>query len=331
MVPLQPADAVMNRIEFQNLLEQGVRDGVFPGYCAAVGDRGGILLSAHGGNRALYPAALPMEEDVLFDMASLSKLMGTTMAFLRLYEQGSVSPEQTLDEFFPNCYGKEKITLHQLLTHTSGFKAHFPLWRRGITPAQAAEHILREPLGIPTGSDVVYSCMGFILLGKIMEQIMAEPLDAIVRREVFLPLGMETACYNPPADAICAATEGEICGTVHDENAAFLGGISGNAGVFASMEDCIKFAAMLARGGEGFLKPETFQKAIYNYTPGMDENRGLGFQLCSFGMGHTGFTGTSLYGNDEGRYAILLTNRVHPTRANGKLPAFRREFHKEVL
>ena len=313
------------------LLDRGLRDGVFPGYSAVVGQGEEILFSAYGGHRALYPEKLPMEENALFDMASLAKLMGTTMAFLRLYEQGKVSPEQSLSEFFPNCYGKEQITLHHLLTHTSGFKAHFPLWLRGISPHQAAETILKEPLAIPTGQDVIYSCMGFILLGKILEQVENAPLDVIVKREVFTPLGMNTACYNPPADAICVATEGETRGTVHDENAAFLGGVSANAGVFASMADCVRFATMLSRGGEGFLKPETFEKAIFNYTPGMDENRGLGFQLCSFGMGHTGFTGTSLYVNEQGRYAVLLTNRVHPTRANGLLPAFRREFHKEAL
>ena len=330
MVPIQPADAVMTE-KLNALLDKGLQDGVFPGYHAAVGEGDTLLYTSFGGNLALYPEAIPMTEHALFDMASLSKLMGTTMAFLRFWEQGKVSPEQTLAEFFPECHGKEEITLHNLLTHTSGIKAHFPLWLRGITPDMAVETILKEPLGIPTGQDVVYSCMGFILLGKILEQIEGQPLDAIVRREVFLPLGMERACYNPPAGTLCVATEGETRGTVHDENAAFLGGVSGNAGVFASMADCVKFASMLARKGEGYLQPETFAKAIRNDTLGMDENRGLGFQLCSFGMGHTGFTGTSLYVNEKGRYAILLTNRVHPTRENHRLPAFRREFHKETL
>lgn len=330
MVPLQPANAVMTE-KLNALLDKGLQDGVFPGYYAAVGEEDTLLYSSFGGDLALYPERVPMAEHALFDMASLSKLMGTAMAFLRLYEQGKVSPEQTLSEFFPDCHGKEEITLHNLLTHTSGIKAHFPLWLRGITPDMAAETILKEPLALPIGQDVIYSCMGFILLGKILEQIEGQPLDAIVRREVFLPLGMETACYNPPADALCVATEGKTRGTVHDENAAFLGGVSGNAGVFASMADCVKFASMLSRRGEGYLQPETFAKAVHNYTPGMEENRGLGFQLCSFGMGHTGFTGTSLYVNDQGRYAILLTNRVHPTRENHRLPAFRREFHKETL
>lgn len=313
------------------LLERGLQDGVFPGYHAAVGEGDKLLYSSLGGNLALYPEGIPMTENALFDMASLSKLMGTAMAFLRLWERGKISPEQPLSDFFTDCHGKESITLHHLLTHTSGFKAHFPLWMRGITPDDTAEAILREPLAIPTGQDVIYSCMGFILLGKILEQIEGEPLDAIVKREVFTPLGMETACYNPPVGTLCVATEGETRGTVHDENAAFLGGVSGNAGVFASMADCIKFASMLSSKGEGYLQPSTFEKAVHNYTSGMEENRGLGFQLCSFGSGHTGFTGTSLYVNEQGRYAILLTNRVHPTRENHRLPAFRREFHKEAL
>ena len=321
----------MSMNELQNLLDEGVKNGVFPGYAAAVGRGDEVWFASFGGNRCLLPNPLPMVEDALFDMASLSKLMGTTMAALRLIEQGKVSLQNTLGDFFPHCYGKQSITIQNLMTHTSGIKAHFPLWLRGIDPADATEEILREPLAIPTGTDVIYSCMGYILLGKIMEKIQGEPLDAIVRRLVFDPLGMHSACYCPSGDKICVSTEGETNGVVHDENAAFLHGISANAGVFCDLADGIRFASMLSRKGEGYLERATFDMAIQNYTPGMDENRGLGFQHISFGYGHNGFTGTSMYVNKDGVYALLFTNRVHPTRANGLLPAFRKQFHQLTL
>lgn len=321
----------MMSLELQALLDEGVSTGVFPGYAAAVGKGDDLWFSSFGGNRCLFPDQKPMTEDALFDMASLSKLMGTTMAALKLIEQGKLSLQNTLGEFFADCYGKESITVHHLMTHTSGIKAHFPLWLRGITLADVTEEILREPLAIPTGKDVIYTCMGYILLGKILEQIEGEPLDAIVRRLVFAPLGMDNACYCPSTKKLCVSTEGETNGIVHDENAAFLQGISGNAGIFCDLADGIRFASMLSRRGEGYLKEATFDLATRNYTPGMDENRGLGFQHITFGYGHTGFTGTSMYVNKDGVYALLFTNRVHPTRANGLLPAFRKRFHQLTL
>ena len=317
--------------DLRTLLESGVENGVFPCYAAAVGKGEEVWFSSFGGNRSLFPERKPMVEDALFDMASLSKLMGTTMAALKLMEQGKLSLQNTLGEFFPKAYGKEAITVYHLMTHTSGIKAHFPLWLRGISPDSAAEEILREPLAIPTGKDVIYTCMGYILLGKVLETIEGEPLDGIVRRLVFQPLGMKTACYCPSPEQICVSTEGETNSTVHDENAAFLHGISGNAGIFCSLADGIRFASMLSCRGEGYMDRSLFDLATGNHTPGMNENRGLGFQHTSFGYGHTGFTGTSLYVNKDGVYALLFTNRVHPTRANGLLPAFRKEFHQLTL
>ena len=311
--------------EYKTYLDAGVRDGIVPCYAAAVGE-----WSTHGGFRALYPKKEPITEDTLFDMASLSKLIGTTCAALKLIEQGKLRLDDTVGMFFENCYGKENITVRQLMTHSSGIKPHFPLWLRGIKPEQAVDEILREPFGYETGTEVAYTCMGYILLGKMLEKIENEPLDRIVSRLVFAPLGMHDSFYNPPADRICAATEGDICGTVHDENAAFLGGVSGNAGIFCTLGDAVKFARMITARGEGYLPRELFDMAVQNYTAGCDENRGLGFQLCSFGYGHTGFTGTSIY-SDGDKFAVLLTNRVHPTRDTVGFASFRREFHRMVF
>lgn len=315
----------MNCNELHAFLQKGLADGVFPCYAAATGE-----WTSFGGYRALFPQKEILTEDTLFDMASLSKLIGTTCAALKLIEQGKLHLDDTVGMFFEDCRGKEHITVHQLMTHSSGIKPHFPLWLRGIEARDAVHEILREPLGYETGTEVAYTCMGYILLGKMLETLEQEPLDLIVRRLVFDPLGMQNSFYNPPRERLCAATEGEICGVVHDENARFLNGVSGNAGVFCTLGDAVTFARMICAHGDGYLPRELFDMAVHNYTAGCREDRGLGFQLCSFGYGHTGFTGTSIYANGE-TYAVLLTNRVHPTRENGKLAPFRREFHKKIF
>ncbi|MBO7216674.1 MAG: beta-lactamase family protein, partial [Clostridia bacterium] len=301
------------------------------------------------GHRALFPEKLPLTEDTLFDMASLSKLMGTTMACLRMMEKGKISTNDKISKYFPLCFGKEDITVFELMTHTSGISAHMPLYKENAG-ADPVSYILSRPLAYPTGTKTVYSCMGYILLGKILEKIEGKPLDEIVKERVFVPLGMENSFYNPPADKVCAATEKDIftgemvCGVVHDENARFLCGISGNAGMFCTTDDTVKFAKMLSNRGAGYLSEQTFSLAVTDYTPDFDESRGLGFQLyggkpfpggsnMSVGSyGHTGFTGTSLFvDNKTGVYAILLTNRVHPTRENGLLYPIRREFYNAVF
>ncbi len=338
----------MNTESLKNILLKGLEQGAYPCCAAAVGRGNETFFSFYGGNRALYPEKLPLTEDTLFDMASLSKLIGTTMACLRMMEEGKISVNDKISKYIPQCFGKEDITVFQLMTHTSGISAHMPLYKGDNTDAVSA--ILSRPLAYPTGTKTVYSCMGYILLGKILEKIEGKPLDKIVKERVFISLGMENSFYNPPADAVCAATErdfdtGEIvCGVVHDENARFLNGISGNAGVFCTLEDTVRFAKMLSQRGAGYLDEKTFSLAVTDYTPDFDESRGLGFQLyggkpfpggskMSIGSyGHTGFTGTSLYvDNDTGVYAILLTNRVHPTRENGLLYPIRREFYDTVF
>lgn len=339
----------MNTENLKNILSKGLEQGAYPCCAAAVGKGDETFFSFYGGNRALFPEKLPLTEDTLFDMASLSKLMGTTMACLRMMEEGKISCGDKISKYFSSCFGKEDITVFMLMTHTSGISAHMPLYLdKDMEDAVSA--ILSRPLAYPTGTKTVYSCMGYILLGKILEKIEGKPLDEIVKERVFVPLGMENSFYNPPADKVCAATEKDIftgemvCGVVHDENARFLKGISGNAGMFCTLDDTVRFAQMLSNRGAGYLDKETFSLAVTDYTKDFDESRGLGFQLyggkpfpggsnMSLGSyGHTGFTGTSLFvDNKTGVYAILLTNRVHPTRENGLLYPIRREFYNAVF
>ena len=315
------------------LLKDSAARHDFPGAAYAVGIGDKVLLKGHFGVRQEEPEVLELKEDTLFDMASLSKILGTTLIALRYIEQGKLGLYDEVGMFFDNAYDKAGITIKQLMTHCSGLHPSLHLWELTETPDQVADAILKSEFTYPTGSKVSYSCMGFILLAKILEKIGGAPLDVLAQQEVFGPLGMKTACYNPKTENV-VTTEwsrwhgGWVKGHVHDENAWYQGGVSGNAGVFASIDDMIRVATMLSNNGtidgEVYLSDRMMDLATKNYTPGMGEARGLGFQLkdncysaggdmiSDGSFGHTGFTGTAMYIDSQtGLYVVLLTNAVH--------------------
>lgn len=331
-----------------SLMEQAVAQKIFPSAALAIGARGQVMVCRCWGQTSLYPPSATVTPDTLYDMASLSKIIGTTMAALKLLEEGALSLNDTVGSFFAAPEEKRAITVRQLMTHTGGISAHFLLSDFGAAPADAAEIILKQPLTYAPGGEVVYSCMGYILLGKILERISGLSLDKLAERAVFRPLRMTDTVYGPVPSAACTELDPQtgnyLCGTVHDENARFLGGVSGNAGIFSSLNDMIKFVSMLACAGKTadgvYLSPAVYRLAIRNFTKGMAQSRGLGFQLAGDGstfmgsllsadsFGHTGFTGTSLAVEPEsGLYIVLLTNRVHPTRDNREIIRFRALLH----
>ena len=333
----------------KNKLLQGIQEGCFPAAAAAVGVRNHVLAQAFAGE-APEPGGRPVDAHTRWDMASLSKVIGTTMVALRALEEGQIRLQEKVADFFPEApEDKAGITVFQLMTHTGGFEPSFRLDQLLADPADAVRCILAHPLAEKPGVRPVYSCMGYILLAKMLEKRLGAPLNELADRMVFRPLGMAETGYCPPAEAVCAATERDPAtgkawtGIVHDENARFLRGVSGNAGVFMPLCDGIRFAGMLACGGKGLLRQETLRQAVRNYTPGMEEHRGLGFQIagsqgCFFSpdvpetcFGHTGFTGTSLLVEpDSGFWVLLLSNRVYPTRESTALFPFRRQLHAEA-
>ena len=324
------------------LIQQGLEDGAYP--CAA-------LAVGIGQTTYLKRTYGPCTEKTLFDMASVSKILGPTMVAFRFLEEGQIRLYDTVGVFFPDAPAdKQDITVLQLMTHTSGIAAHFFLSEHTADPAEAANVILNYPLAQETGSDPVYSCMGYILLGKILESIGGASLDELAKKYVFDPLGMSHTGYHPEGDVapteMDAATGRPLQGIVHDENARFLKGISANAGVFSDLDDMITFTKMLACGGKtssenDYLSPAALRAALINRTPeSAGEFRGLGFNLAgsprSFlgdlmspkAFGHTGFTGTSFAVDPEtGLWVVLLTNRVCPSRDNLKLMRLRSLVH----
>lgn len=338
----------MNFNKAVKLIEQGIADDVFPCAAYAIGNKERVFVKNSVGYKTLYPQKSAVTPNTLFDMASLSKIISTTMIALKAIETGKLCLDDKIHDFYEKYYDKGDLTIKNLLTHTSGISAHIPLYTFGIKPNAAIATILKSPFDYKTNRETVYSCMGYILLGDILQKIYEAPLNEIAEKLVFSPLSMENTTYKPMSSNVastefCKDLNDYACGTVHDENARFLGGVSGNAGVFSTLDDVIKFCTMLSKNGDGFLSPATFSIAVKSYTPSFSENRGLGFlltgskptfagDLLSEGsFGHTGFTGGSLVVDKvSGVYAILLTNRVHFGRENDQIIRFRRRFYNSV-
>ncbi len=334
----------------------------YPCAAVAVGVGHRVYLREFSGQRQIKPSPLNLTENTLFDLASLSKLTVTTMVALKSIESGILSVEDNIGKFLDYTGNFADCTIKHLMTHTSGMTAGIPLFSMKHKNDDVLFTILDSEKCCKTGEEVIYSCMGYIVLQRILENISGKNLSQLADELVFLPLGMKTACYNPVCDKAdinntpIAATElyshsGEwATGHVHDENAYFLGGISGNAGVFASLDDMIAFAGMcssrgIAKSGEVFLGTDTFASAITDYTPYKKESRGLGFQLKGWqpspmgelmsrgSYGHTGFTGTSLYVDKAtGLWGVLLTNAVHLGRENrSSYFSLRRSFYDTMI
>ena len=327
------------------LLEDGLREGCFPGAVAACGCGDKVFAISCAGK--ISENGPMVNADTRYDMASLSKVIGPTMLALRAIEDGDLTLWDKLERFFPDCpEDKKNITIRHLMTHTAGFAPAFWLSEEADTPEDALAALLAHPLSTPVGAEVHYSCMGYITLGKVLETVYGKPLDVLARERVFEPLGMNSTCYCPENKENIAATEVDKetgvawQGIVHDENARFLRGVSANAGVFSNIHDMITLAQMLALGGNGFLSKGMLQKAIACQAQSEEARRGLGFHLAGTpenymgdlfpaeSFGHTGFTGTSMAIDPHtGFFVILLSNRVHPTRENARLFRFRRRMH----
>jgi CubicO group peptidase (beta-lactamase class C family) len=343
------------------LVDEAVARGDTPGAVAAVG-RGGAIQAMHtcGSAHLAAPggeAVLPVRSDTIFDCASLTKVVALLPLVLLLVERGRLRLGDPVKQYIPAfaAEGKDAVTVKQLLTHTSGLIAHTNLYSHGWSPEEIKAHIFAMPLTYEPGTKVVYSDLGYITLGEIVQTLLEERLDTAARRYVFEPLGMNDTFYVPAADRLprIAATEysqelgRHKWGEVHDENAGALGGISGHAGLFSTAADLAKYAAMwLAKGRIGekgrLLSRASVEAATRTQTGNVPANRGLGWVLKGDSMdasgdlmspatfGHTGFTGTSLTIDPaEDTFAILLTNRVYYGRERSVV-RLRHLFHNAV-
>lgn len=309
------------------------------------------------GTTSFTSEAQIVKENTIYDMASVSKVLSTTMIALRLISKGVIDLADTLERHFGSDIPDDKkdIQIYHLMTHTGGFVDHMWIEHKTDKPEEALNVIMKEPLAYAPGTDVKYSCIGYIVLGLLLEKVTGKPLDVLAEEEVFGPLKMTSTGYHrlglgkDYSENTCYTEKNHLTGEwlvgeVHDENAYFLNGVAGNAGIFSNLDDMIRFAKMLAGHGtiEGykFLPRRIFDTAIKCYTEGMEDRRGLGFHLANGfysmsgqffsqnGFGHNGFTGPHVFVDpDTGLWVTMLTNRVHPDRSNSNHLRMRRILH----
>lgn len=348
-----------------NFINGQIAEKVFPGAVVAILEKNKVLYHAAFGQRIITPKQAPMLNDTLFDLASLTKPIVIGTLTMQLVESEMITLSAAVQEYLPE-FNHPDITCLDLLRHTSGLPAWKPLYIETESPEHIVEHLGNMPLESVPGEKVVYSCLGYILMGKVLTAITEKPLDTFAYENIFKPLGMNRTCYNPPSPNFtnwhdnCAATEdsnsferrminagqhgkyykghtwrdGVIIGEVHDENANYLGGVSGNAGIFSNARDLITFCQMILNYGSPLLSAESIQKLSIPQTHNdATEQRSIGWHILPDGaMYHTGFTGTSIRIDLEmGIAAILLTNRVHPDAQSTGIIACRNQFHRIIF
>ncbi len=315
------------------VVEAAIRDGLIPGAVLIVGHDGKIVHRKAYGARALVPQREPMTADTIFDIASLTKVVATTPALMKLFEQGKLRFNDPVTAYLPEFQGGHSdITVRDLLTHFSGMRPDLdlePPWSGYETGIRRA--LMEKPTS-PPATRFVYSDINFVLLGEIVHRLSGKPLDEYARDAVFAPLGMRETVFHPAPSPRIAPTEidpttgAPFRGVVHDPTARYMGGVAGHAGVFSTAADLAKYAQMMLDGGGRLFSPLTVKKFTSpNSPPDQPILRGLGWDIDSGysaprgelfpigSYGHTGFTGPSLWIDPASKtYIVLMTNSVHP-------------------
>ena len=328
--------------KIDHVIERGITAGGYPGAAVVVGRRGSAVWEK-GFGRLGWNASDPEvdAQSSIYDLASLTKVVGTTTALMILFDDGKIQLDDPVNKFVPDFTGgdKELVTIRMLLEHRSGMPAGRDIWRVASSPADARRAVIETPLVFRPDQYFEYSDLGADLLGFVVEGASGKSLDQFLHERVFDPLGMVNTEFRPSDTlrARIAPTEVNpprgypLRGEVHDENAYALGGVAGHAGLFSTAADLSVFAQMMLNGGEFEGKRLIADSTVSLFTKRASGTRALGWDTCgghgSCGKylsdrayGHTGFTGTSLWIDpDREMFVILLTNRVHAARA--KRPA----------
>jgi CubicO group peptidase (beta-lactamase class C family) len=345
----------------QSLLENAIRDHAFPGAAWGVLLDGQVLAVQSAGRFTYQPDSSAVQPETIFDIASITKVLAATAMAMRLYDQNRLELDvpiaATLPEFVadaPKSSPRHAITARMLLAHTSGLPAYARLFEHCRTAPKLLQAALQMPLENPPGRKTVYSDIGFIVLGQLLETIAGEAIGRYCRREIFQPLQMNSTGYLPPAalhSAIPPTAERDtlrsslVQGEVNDENCWAMGGVSGHAGVFSNVADTLRFANCILRQGGPLFSPET----VAMFTTRVSDSpqaRALGWDVptppSSSGkffsrnsVGHLGYTGTSLWIDlDKSVAVVLLTNRTFPgkeTDGFNRIQQVRPQFHDAVL
>lgn len=334
----------------KHLLQGWIEQGLLPGAALRVVHRGEIVF-AHEAGVAHLIRRQPVTADTLYDLASLTKVTATLPALLLLMQEGRLSPADAIGDFFPDApEDKQSITVAQLLSHTSGLPADLEVRKRDQV-IQLPTLLYEQTLLYEPGSQVVYSDLGMIWLGLLLERVTGESLDLFAARRIFSPLGMEHTLYCPKKDYFPNVASTEFCtiagdylvGEVHDEKAYAMGGVAGHAGLFGTADDLARYAMSWLYDEQAIISAKWRREAIRCHTPGLGKDRGYGWERngrgqdnsCGSGFhpdsfGHTGFTGTSVWIDPVHDWAVVfLTNAVHLGR-NHQLRTLRPLLHDAV-
>ncbi len=316
-----------------------------------------ILYNKSFGHFTYDKTSKPIAINSIFDLASVSKVVGTTSAAMILVDEGKLSLDEKIITYLPefNNNGKDKITIRNLLVHNSGLAAFKKYYDEFSTADEVINDIMNIELTYEPGTKYVYSDLGMVTLQKVIERITGKSLDQFLEENLFQTLGMNSTMYNP-SDEIkqnCVPTELDdfwrmklLQGEVHDERAYMLNGVAGHAGLFSTAEDLSKFVRMLLNDGksngekiinkniidEWTTKQSEQSDRALGWDTRSEENSSSGKYFSKNSFGHTGYTGTSIWVDKENKlFVILLSNRVHPTRRNRKIINFRPEIHNAIF
>jgi CubicO group peptidase (beta-lactamase class C family) len=364
----------------EDAFKEAVSEGVFPGAVVLAAKGEEIVYHAAFGSRSLVPEKTPMQRDTIFDLASLTKPLATAPAVMLLVREKKIRLDDRVTRFFPNfgLLGKMYVTFRHLLAHCSGLPAWKPYHedivrdqKRGrvnFVASGAAKHyvfeqIHREKALSAPGTQTLYSDLGYMLLGEIVEEITGWTLDRYCYDKLFRPSGLRSTSFVDltqirsrrlqPIQELIAPTEQcpwrnrILCGEVHDDNAYAMGGVAGHAGLFSNAEDLHRYLLRMRKwlsGGDALFPAPLVEEFLARdetvpgstFTLGWDtpsaENSSSGSFFSPRSVGHLGFTGTSIWWDREkDRHVILLTNRVHPSRQNDKIKGFRPHIHNLIM
>ncbi len=320
------------------VVERGIRAGGYPGASVVVGRKGAAVWQKGFGHLGwTTDASSVIAGKTIYDLASLTKVVGTTTAVMILFDEGKIHLDDAAVKYVPEFTGggKESVTLRQLLEHRSGLPAGRDLWRIAHTPDEARAAVIATNLVAPPGQTYEYSDLGADMLGFVIEAVSGQRLDEFLGSRVFTPLGMTDTHFRPDATLRGRIAPTEITpprgyplrGEVHDENAYALGGVAGHAGLFSTASDLAIFAQMLLNGGIYNGTRIVSDSTVQLFTRRAAGTRALGWDTCAgeygcgkhmsaHAYGHTGYTGTSLWIDPEREmFVVLLTNRVHAATA----------------
>jgi serine-type D-Ala-D-Ala carboxypeptidase len=336
-------------------VEKGIHDTVFPGASLAVLYKGHVVFHKAFGRMTYDQKSSPAETTTMYDLASLTKALVTTSIAMQLVERDSLSLKAPVQSYLPDFqgHGKEKVTIEQLMRHTSGLRAHTFFAKNCKSPEELFRAIEADSLFSIPGTTTLYSDLNFMLLGRIIENITGQTLAANFHRRFAAPLGMNSTMFNPPPSLSwhIAPVEKDTLWPfnterplVNDQNAALLGGVAGHAGLFSTTSDLIGITTMLMHGGSinghtcfrattlrKFLARNGYPRAVGWDLRSSDGHSSAGNYFSSSSYGHLGYTGTSIWIDPEHELAvILLSNRVYPTAKNIKIRTFRPLLHNSI-